>query len=57
MRSKKTKKKEIKIELIPVYVPDAEFQERKKRNSKSNRKNGGCWHFKEVWKAKESKSR
>ena len=23
------KKKEIKIELIPVYIPDAEFQEKK----------------------------
>jgi hypothetical protein len=30
MESKKTKKKEINIQLIPIYVPDAEFQERKR---------------------------
>lgn len=29
MESKKTKKKEIKIELIPVYVSAVEFQEKK----------------------------
>lgn len=29
MESKKTKKKEIKIELIPIYVSAVEFQEKK----------------------------
>jgi hypothetical protein len=30
MRSNKTKKKEINIQLIPVYISDAEFQEHKR---------------------------
>jgi len=37
---KKKERKEINIQLIPIYIPDAEFQEKKNRDTKPNCKNG-----------------
>lgn len=34
----KIKKKELKVELIPVYIPKNEFDEKKKRSKISSQK-------------------